>query len=200
MTLVKKSQPSLRRETILDAAIRLFQQHGFGGLGMRQIADRLQIKAPSLYHHFASKEDLAREALRQYREEQSARLLAISESDDLTGKLQAYAELFAKMLHDDIRPCLYLAMVREPSVQEESCTTELRLFARQNVNWLEGILRNEEELRLPAAMSARELAEIIFGSFEGIMALSLADKNPASAFRKRANNFLKIVMNAQTAL
>lgn len=196
MTFSEKSRPTLRRETILDAAIRLFQQHGFGGLGMRQIADRLQIKAPSLYHHFTSKEDLAREALRQYREEQAARLLAISESGDLTEKLQAYAELFAQVLHVDTRPCLYLAMVREPSLQEESCTAELRLFAKQHVDWLEGILRNEDGLRLLKATSARELAELIFASFEGIMAISLADKKPAAAFRKRANNFLKIVTNA----
>jgi TetR/AcrR family transcriptional repressor of nem operon len=195
VSLSEKNRPSRVRETILDAAIRLFQQHGFGGLGMRQIADRLQIKAPSLYHHFASKEDLAREALRQYREEQAARLLAISESGDLTEKLQAYAELFAEVLHGDTRPCLYLAMVREPSVQIESCTAELRLFAKQNVDWLEGILRNEDGLRLLEAMSAREIAELIFGSFEGIMAISLAERKPAAVFRKRASNFLKMVTN-----
>jgi len=198
VTRSEQGRPSLRRETILDAAIRLFQQHGFGGLGMRQIADCLQIKAPSLYHHFTSKEDLAREALRQYREGQGIRLLAISKSGDLTEKLQAYAELFAKALQADTRPCLYLAMVREPSAQEESCTAELRLFAKQNVDWLERVLRNEDGLPLLEAMSARDLAELIFGSFEGIMAMSLTDRKPAAAFRKRADNFLKMVTNAYT--
>lgn len=166
---------------------------------MRQIADYLEIKAPSLYHHFASKEDLAREALRQYREEQAARLLVISQLGGLTEKLQAYAELFAKVLQIDTRPCLYLAMVREPSMQEKSCAAELRLFAKQNVDWLEGILRKDDSLHLPATMSARELAEIIFGSFEGIMATSLADPKPAAAFRKRATQFLKMVINTSTA-
>jgi len=195
VTRSEQTRPPLRRETILDAAIRLFQQHGFGGLGMRQIADCLEIKAPSLYHHFTSKEDLAREALRQYREVQAARLIAMSGPGDLTEKLQAYAELFAKALREDTRPCLYLAMVREPSMQEESCTAELRLFAKQNVDWLEGILRSEDKLPVLEAMSARDLAELIFGSFEGLMAMSLTEKKPAAAFRKRADHFLKMVTN-----
>jgi TetR/AcrR family transcriptional repressor of nem operon len=82
-------------------------------------------------------------------------------------------------------------------MQEESCTSELRLFAKQNVDWLERILRNEDGLRLLEAMSARELGELIFGSFERILAMSLIEKKPAAAFRKRADNFLKIVTQAQ---
>jgi len=197
MASVKKSYPSLRRETILDAAIRLFQQRGFGGLGMRQIADCLQIRAPSLYHHFASKEDLARQALQQYREEQATRLLAIAEKGDLSEQLQMYAELFAQMLNDGKRPCMYLVMVREPSVQEGSCTDELRLFAKQNVDWLEAILRKRKSEPVPqAGVPERALAEIIFASLEGIMAISLADKKPAAAFRKRATDFMKVMMNS----
>ena len=197
MASVKNVYPSLRRETILDAAIRLFQQRGFDGLGMRQIADCLQIRAPSLYHHFASKEDLARQALRQYREEQATRLLAIAERSDLSEKLQMYAELFTEMLNDGKRPCMYLVMVREPSVQEGSCAEELRLFAKQNVDWLEAILRRGKcEPVARAGVPERSVAEIIFASLEGLMAISLADKKPSVAFRKRATDFLKVVMNS----
>ncbi|WP_090436876.1 TetR/AcrR family transcriptional regulator [Duganella sp. CF458] len=186
-TIVTSSQTNhapRTRETILSAAIRLFQQFGFSGLGMRQIADNLGIKAPSLYHHFASKEDLAQYAMQQYRAEQAARLQAIAAAVNLTvaEQLLEYAELFAQMLGDGRRPCLYLMMVKEPSFQENACLEELRLFVAQNVDWLERISRGE-----------RELAELIFASFEGMMAVSLVEKDPQIAFRKRANNFLKIV-------
>lgn len=171
------------RETILSAAIRLFQQFGFSGLGMRQIADNLGIKAPSLYHHFASKEDLAQYAMQQYRAEQAARLQVIAEAGNLTlaQQLLEYTELFAQMLSDGGRPCLYLMLVKEPSFQESPCLEELRLFVAQNVDWLERILRGE-----------RELAELIFASLEGMMAVSLVEKAPQIAFRKSAHNFLKI--------
>lgn len=197
MTSAKKSQPSLTRETILGAAIRLFQQRGFSGLGMRQIADCLQIKAPSLYHHFTSKEDLARQALQLYREEQATRLLAIAATGDVHEQLRNYADLFAEMLNDGNRPCMYLMLVREPSFQEQACLDELRLFTKQNVDWLEGILRQgNPPSRLPGGVAGRDLAEMIFASFEGSMAVSLVDATPSEAFRVRANNVLKLVMNA----
>jgi|GEM_PF-3146352 len=197
MMHAKKNQPALTRETILGAAIRLFQQRGFSGLGMRQIAEHLQIKAPSLYHHFASKEDLASHALRQYREEQASRLLAIEASGDLGEQLRMYAELFAEMLHDGNRLCMYVTMVREPSFQEQACIDELQLFAKQNIHWLEKVLRARKGApSLPAGVRERELAEIIFASFEGFMTVSLADKTPSATFRKKAANLLKIVINS----
>ncbi|MQA18823.1 TetR/AcrR family transcriptional regulator [Rugamonas rivuli] len=197
MTQAKKNQPSLTRETILGAAIRLFQQRGFSGLGMRQIAEYLQIKAPSLYHHFTSKEDLTRQALQQYREEQATQLLVIEGMGDLSEQLRMYAGLFAEMLHDGNRLCMYVTMVREPSFQEQACIDELQLFAKQNVDWLEKILHAKNGTqRLPSGLRERELAEIIFASLEGIMTVSLADKMPPVAFREKANNFLKIVMHS----
>lgn len=72
-------------------------------------------------------------------------------------------------------------LVKEPSFQENPCLEELRLFVAQNVDWLERILRGE-----------RELAELIFASLEGMMAVSLVEKAPQIAFRKNAHNFLKI--------
>ncbi|MFG1401316.1 TetR/AcrR family transcriptional regulator [Xanthobacter sediminis] len=79
---------------ILGAAIRLFQQRGFSGLGMREIAAFLKIEVPSLYHHFSSKEALAQQAFEQYRENQAIRLRAIEDLGDLAGRLKAYAALF----------------------------------------------------------------------------------------------------------
>ncbi|NHZ92911.1 TetR family transcriptional regulator [Massilia sp. CCM 8733] len=199
MTSAKKNHPPLNRETILGAAIGLFQERGFSGLGMRQIADCLQIKAPSLYHHFTSKEDLARQALQLYRESQAARLLAIEATGDVNEQLRMYAELFAGMLDDGSRPCMYLMLVREPSFQQQAGVDELRLFVKQNVDWLERILRKSKgPLRLAAGVSEHALAELIFASFEGIMAVSLADQMPSAAFRKRASDFLKLVMHATT--
>jgi TetR/AcrR family transcriptional repressor of nem operon len=199
MAPAKKNHPSLTRETILSTAIRLFQQHGLSGLGMRQIADYLQIKAPSLYHHFVSKEELARQAMQRYREEQATRLTAIEESGDLAEQLRIYSELFAEMLNDGNRPCMYLMLVREPSFQVKPCVDELQLFAKQNVDWLECILRNgKNKLRLQAGMRERDLAEIIFASLEGAMAVSLVDNMPSAAFRERAQNILKLAMNSPT--
>lgn len=44
------------RSAILDAARDLYRAGGYAGVTMRGIADQLGIRAPSLYHHFVSKE------------------------------------------------------------------------------------------------------------------------------------------------
>jgi AcrR family transcriptional regulator len=47
-----------RAEEVLQAARQLLEERGHDGLRMRLLADRLGIKAPTLYAHFASKRDL----------------------------------------------------------------------------------------------------------------------------------------------
>ena len=46
------------RERILDVALDLFTDQGFDGTSMREIAERLQITKPSIYYHFASKDEI----------------------------------------------------------------------------------------------------------------------------------------------
>jgi AcrR family transcriptional regulator len=51
-------QAASTRERILDVALDLFTDQGFDGTSMREIAGRLGITKPSIYYHFASKEDV----------------------------------------------------------------------------------------------------------------------------------------------
>lgn len=46
------------RQEIVDAALDLLDEGGEAGVSMRAVATRLDVKAPSLYWHFRSKQDL----------------------------------------------------------------------------------------------------------------------------------------------
>ena len=46
------------KEKILDAALTLFAENGYNGTSVGQIAKAVGIKAPSLYKHYKSKEDI----------------------------------------------------------------------------------------------------------------------------------------------
>ncbi|QEN13791.1 TetR/AcrR family transcriptional regulator [Mycobacterium sp. ELW1] len=46
------------REEILDAAAELFTTIGYAGTSTRRIADAVGIRQASLYHHFATKDDI----------------------------------------------------------------------------------------------------------------------------------------------
>ena len=53
------------RERILDVTAALVLEHGVAGVAQRQIAERVGIKAASLYHHFGSKNEIVEAVFRQ---------------------------------------------------------------------------------------------------------------------------------------
>ncbi len=57
----KKSDIS--RSQILDAAALLFRNQGYAATTLRQIADAIDMKAGSIYYHFASKDEILDEVL-----------------------------------------------------------------------------------------------------------------------------------------
>jgi len=53
------------RDRVMSEAAALFVQQGYAATSLRQIAEAVQIKAASIYHHFDSKEDLFGTVLNQ---------------------------------------------------------------------------------------------------------------------------------------
>jgi len=53
----------MSREVILEAAAQVIRQKGFHGASMADIAETVQLKKASLYHHFSSKQDILLELL-----------------------------------------------------------------------------------------------------------------------------------------
>lgn len=46
------------KQRILDEALRLFSQSGYDAVSVERIASAVGIKAPSLYKHFKSKQEV----------------------------------------------------------------------------------------------------------------------------------------------
>ncbi|MDB5396340.1 MAG: transcriptional regulator, TetR family [Rhodospirillales bacterium] len=60
------SAPVSRREDILAISARLFAERGFDRTTMREIAAEAGIQAASLYHHFATKDDILHAVIRDF--------------------------------------------------------------------------------------------------------------------------------------
>lgn len=57
---------SNRRDELVQIAGKLFAENGFHVTTIRDVADAAGIQSGSLYHHFASKESMVEELLREY--------------------------------------------------------------------------------------------------------------------------------------
>ena len=162
------------KQAILEAARRMAQAHGYGGLNFRDIGAEVGIKAASIYHHFPSKADLGAAVARRYWENTAAELEALSAATgDPIKALQAYPGLFRRSLEEDNRMCLCSFMAAEYDDLPDTVKTEVQAFADVNVAWLAKMLA-----AVPVSDNTPDArARAIFAAVAGaqLMARSRAD-------------------------
>jgi AcrR family transcriptional regulator len=56
--MVRPRTPLLSRDRIVEVATEIIDAEGLDALSTRRLAQELGVKAPSLYNHFATKEDI----------------------------------------------------------------------------------------------------------------------------------------------
>jgi TetR/AcrR family transcriptional regulator, transcriptional repressor for nem operon len=132
---------STSRESILAAARRTAQAHGYSGLNFRDLADEVGIKAASIYHHFPSKAALGAAVTRRYWEDTAANLDAmLAETPDPVRCLRRYPDVFRRSLENGNRMCLCSFMAAEYDDLPEAVKKEVQTFADVNVAWLSKVL------------------------------------------------------------
>src|SRR5688572_19799257 len=59
---VSRDQAEKNRQTVIDVASQLFRQHGFDGIGLKDLMAEAGLTQGAFYKQFASKDDLAAQA------------------------------------------------------------------------------------------------------------------------------------------
>lgn len=149
-----------RREAILAVATELFAHNGFANVGVEDIGARVGIAGPSVYNHFATKEEILAVSIARGREllrsDMHRQLLRADGPRDALDRLVAgYAE-FAFESTDSIR--LLTSEIEQLSPDERHRT---RVDQRQYVAGWVGLLRElrpnrnsvECEVRVRAALN-----------------------------------------------
>src|SRR5689334_24416261 len=80
---VSRIQAAENRQNVINVASRLFREHGFDGIGLKDLMEGAGLTQGGFYKQFASKEDLAAQASRRALESASERWsTAIAENPD----------------------------------------------------------------------------------------------------------------------
>lgn len=89
---VSRAQAEANRETVINVASRLFREHGFDGIGLKDLMKGAGLTQGGFYKQFESKDDLAALASRRAMESATRRWssVAASSTDPLQGVIELY--------------------------------------------------------------------------------------------------------------
>jgi TetR/AcrR family transcriptional repressor of nem operon len=154
---------------ILDVAERLVQSRGFNAFSYADIAMELGITKPALHYHFASKAELGEVLIARY----SARFVEAldrisSECTDGRSKLEAYADLYRKVLAQQ-RMCLCGMLAADYPTLPQAMRDAVMRFFDDNEAWLgQALEQGRREGTLRFSGPSREAARMLIGALEEI--------------------------------
>lgn len=161
------------RDELIDAATRRIQHVGVNGFSYGDIAKELGIKAPSIHHHFPTKEDLVAAVAADYRARFSAMVDAIPEGTALD-RIRAYAEMFTATAATDSL-CLCGAVSAEWLTVGDKARAEVNDFFTSQQAWLQEQLANGvRDGEISLALPIPAVAATLFASLQGSLLLSRA--------------------------
>ena len=195
---------SSTRQRILDAAERLVIDNGFAATSVdRVIADARSSKG-SFFHHFPSKNELAKALVERYAAADIAHLdgaIAHVRALNLTpaGRVLAFVEFFergADELMSAQSSCLYVSMLTERDLVSSGTTADIEPAIIAWRDQLSRLLR--EALPEHPTIDTEALSDHLFVTFEGAFILSRATGDNGNM--RRQLTILRQLLTALLAL
>ena len=158
------------RTRLILSAMKLFAEKGYGSTSVQDILREAGANAGSLYHVFATKQDLLVAVLEAYRDGIEPMLLAPAWQgvDDPIARIFALLAAYRAMLAET--DCLYGCPIGSLALELHEADPVVReLLAVNFANWAGAIERCLEAAgdRLPADLDRRALAEFVLTTMEG---------------------------------
>jgi TetR/AcrR family transcriptional regulator, fatty acid metabolism regulator protein len=158
-----------KRKRILDAAVRVFADHGYHGSRVADIAADAGVAHGLLYHYFASKDDVLRTIFVENWGDLVARFRAVEASEEpAPDKLAGIAKILLRTWRND--PALVTVMVREvarsPLIQDRVDEVREAFSIVERVieqGQREGAFRRDLDPRLTSWLVYGGLEELLTG-------------------------------------
>jgi TetR/AcrR family transcriptional repressor of nem operon len=178
------SSPSDTREQIIRTARELLMTRSFLGFSFQDVADRIGIRKPSLYHHFPTKDALGVAIIERTRNTFERWVAGMQLP--AAKKLDAYIRMYRDTLGAGKVVCPSGAMVPGWDVIDEGVKREVQAMRKAQVDWLTEVFIELGE----RAPRARARAGHLFALCQGALASAritgdVADFDEAIATARR---------------
>jgi TetR/AcrR family transcriptional regulator of autoinduction and epiphytic fitness len=157
-----------KREAIVQAAVAEFRANGFDATSMDKVAATAEVSKRTLYNHFASKEDLFVEILRQLWHRSSSQLdLAYRADQPLREQLMTWMlQKLAMLANDDFIDLARVAIAATIHSPERAQDMLARLGEKESgvLAWIRAAQKDGRLKAGDAALAAQQLESLIKGS------------------------------------
>jgi TetR/AcrR family transcriptional repressor of nem operon len=166
---VSRIQAAENRELVIDVASRLFREHGFDGIGLKDLMKGAGLTQGAFYKQFASKDDLVAQATKRALESASRKWSAAAETNP-TDPLGAVVAFYLSMGHREERGdgCPVVALgsdaARQGANVKASFDAGIREYLEMLSHWVEG----------PDGEDASDNAMVALSTMVGALVLSRA--------------------------
>lgn len=132
------------KEKILVAAQDLIQTRSFHGFSFQDIADRVGVRKPSLYHYFDSKDAIALAVLERAADWVRAQMAKV-DGEDPAARLERYFDMFRHIHGKGERMCPGGSFASLFGGVSSSLQSALHRFTKLHLDSLESIVREGAE-------------------------------------------------------
>lgn len=190
---VSRAQAEENRQTVIDVASRLFREHGFDGIGLKDLMKGAGLTQGAFYKQFASKEDLVVQASKRALESAFRRWTAAAEANpqDPLGAVMAF---YLSMGHREARTdgCPVVALGADAARQGADVKASFEAGIREYLEML-GSWVGEADSENPSSKAMAILSTMV-----GAVVLSRAvnDEQLSKQFLQAAADSVRIGSSA----
>jgi AcrR family transcriptional regulator len=178
-----------KRDELIDAAIRLFNRHGYHATGVDRLMEETGIAKTTLYRYFATKEELIVAALARIDEiaREDMRAFVEAASDDPRERILATFDWLDVWLNQaEFKGCPFVAAAAEYGSVTDPVFQQVRLHKRLTLAYF------EELVRAARMTNPRGIARQLVMLHEGAVAFAqvLGPEGVAAEARKAADRLI----------
>ena len=164
-------------QRLMDAALSLMWEQGYGGITIDDICRRAGVNKGSFYYFFESKSDLAVAALERYWQEQKPLWdgefsPVVAPLERIRGHCDAIykQQVRAKNKNGRVLGCPFCTLGAEICKQDEAIRAKVCEILEQKLRYWESAINDAQREGLIGAGDAREKANCAVAYFEGLLA------------------------------